>query len=71
MNRLEFKKYIESFGFKHHYNYIYSYKSYRIGLYNNFYDFFNGSEWIYSRYLNDLTPLNKITRSYKLKKILG
>ena len=70
MNQEEFIKFILSIGFKHHYNDIYSYKSYRIDLDYECYDFYNGSEWDRNIYLNDLTPLKKIIRSYKLKNIL-
>ena len=70
MNRKEFIKYIESIGFKT-FGFYYYYKQYRIDLYKYKYEFYNGSEWIYYIKLDDLTPLKKIERSYKLKKILG
>ena len=69
---IEFRKIIESIGFKFNDNYnYYEYKKFRIYLYNNYYNFYNGSEWIRNIDYNDLTPLKQITRSYKLKKILG
>ena len=65
MTREEFKKYIESIGFK----------KYVIDLYNNYYNFHNGSKWYYDIYYNDLRPLEnefkQELRSIKLKKILG
>ena len=73
MKYTEFKKLIESIGFKlNEHNLFYNYKEFKIDLYDiYYYDFYNGSEWIFSIKLNDLTPLDKIIRSYKLKKILG
>ena len=82
MSREEFKMFIETIGFEYAvsfnnierhdiYNDRYNYKEYRIELYNNYYEFYNGSEWVYDIDLNDLTPLKQIERSYKLKKILG
>ena len=71
MNKEEFKNYIESIGFK--YDIIgdyYCYKEFIIYLYNYYYHCYNGSEWV-SYDLNDLTPLKIVSRSYKLKKILG
>ena len=70
---IEFVKYIESIGFKlsnYTHAIIYGYKQYTIQIFPDKYYFNNGSEWIYSRDLNDLTPLKQIIRSYKLKKIL-
>ena len=75
MTREEFKKYIESIGFKKYvidlYDDCYEYKSYKIYLYNNFYS----SEWSNRTNYNDLTPLEnefkQELRSIKLKKILG
>ena len=46
------------------------YKEYRICLYNKYYNFYNGSEWIFIVKLNQLRHLKQIERSYKLKKIL-
>ena len=78
MNSKEFIKYIESIGFIQESNqecnvdfYRYNYKEYRIFLNSDNYDFYNGSKWIYTIVLNDLSPLIKFDRSYKLKKILG
>ena len=85
MNVEEFKKFIESIGFKYngHY-YVYKeyhgvdhldYQIYRIDLYEYFYYFYNGSEWFDNIYLNDLRPiqehLKKELRSIKLKGLLG
>ena len=69
MNVEEFKKFIESIGFKYT-GHFYRYKSYIIGLYPEHYNFENGSEWINRIHYNDLTLLRKLDRSYKLKKIL-
>ena len=79
MSKEEFKKYIESIGFK----YIaqvyttdthYRYKNYQIDLYNNNYNFYNRSGWALNISLNNLKPLQKEfkneLRSIKLKKIL-
>ena len=68
MNYIEFKKYIESMGFEFDYG-IYSYKDYTICVYTDYYNYYNGSGWAYYEF-NDLTPLKKFNRSYKLKKIL-
>ena len=81
MSREEFIKYIETIGFEYavsfnnierhdFYNDGYNYKKYRIELYNNYYDFYNGSGWCYYGF-NNISPLKQIERSYKLKKILG
>ena len=70
MSLEEFKMFIESIGFESKGLY-YHYKEYVIYLYNNYYHFFNGSEWTWDISFNDLTPLKQIERSYKLKKILG
>ena len=75
MNREEFKNYIESLGFKVGHSDIYTYikyntKMYKICLYYNGYGLYNGSRWDYCGF-NDLTPLNRIDRSYKLKQLLG
>ena len=67
MNKEEFKKLIESIGFEPN-GY---YKEYRIDLYNDHYSFYNGYGWNGRYELNDLTPLKIVSRSYKLKKILG
>ena len=70
MNYIEFINNIESIGFKYNEHDYYGYKEYIIYLYKDVYSFYNGSEWIRNIYLNDLTPLKKITRSIKLKQIL-
>ena len=69
MKREEFIKYIESIGFKYNGS-SYRYKEYYIYLFIEYYHFYNGSESIYDIPLNDLTPLLKLIRSIKLKKIL-
>ena len=66
----EFKRFILSIGFEYMYDVRYEYKEFKIDLYEDYYHFYNGSEW-YSYELNDLTPLKIVSRSYKLKKILG
>ena len=81
MTNNDFRKYIESIGFKYYKedsnSFRYDYKShlgddkYRIDMYIEYYNFYNGSEWIFNNLLNDLTPLKKVERSFKLKKILG
>ena len=71
MSTEEFKQFIESIGFKFNsHNIFYEYKEYRICLYNKYYNFYNGSEWIFIVKLNQLRHLKQIERSYKLKKIL-
>ena len=67
----EFKLLIESIGFK--YNKIYdnyAYEEFRIYLWKDVYTFHNGSNWFNNIPLNDLTPILKLIRSYKLKQIL-
>ena len=72
VDHLDFQKYIRSIGFIYDFIYDrYYYKEYRIFLNSDNYDFYNGSKWIYTIVLNDLSPLIKFDRSYKLKKILG
>ena len=71
-SREEFIKFIETIGFK--YDIIgdyYCYKEFIIYFYNNYYHFYNGYGWNGRYELNDLTPLKIVSRSYKLKKILG
>ena len=70
MSREEFINYIESIGFKYNGHDYYGYKECEIYLYDNHYDFYNGIEWFDDIDLNDLTPLNKITRRIKLKQLL-
>ena len=73
MNNKEFKKYIESIGFKY-FGCYYDYKEYRIDLYEYCYYFYNGSDWDMKN-IDDLTPFNKYfkqeLRSIKLKELLG
>ena len=70
MSRDEFKLYIESIGFLYNtYRGGFKYKRYLVYPYPTDYNFYNGSKWISYNYY-DLTPLKKIERSYKLKKIL-
>ena len=66
----DFIIYIESVGFKDSGSNCYEYKNYKINFYIQFYNFYNGSEWIRNIDYNDLTPLKKITRSIKLKELL-
>ena len=75
MNIEEFEKYINSIGFKTH-DWYYVYEKYRIDLLKNscYYDYYNGSEWVFSIPLNDLTPIEEEfkqkLRSIKLKGLL-
>ena len=73
MNQEEFKKLIESIGFKYNYSH-YRYKEFGIDLYNNYYSFYDGSGWIFDIIYNDLTPINNYLkmelRSIKLKALL-
>ena len=74
MNKEEFKQFIESIGFKHE-GLFYDYKSYRIDLIPNCYNFWNGSGWLFHiKFTDDLTQFNKYfkkeLRSIKLKQIL-
>jgi hypothetical protein len=72
MSREEFRILIESIGFK--YNGLYEYKEFRISYSNKYYNFHNGSKWIYSILLNDLELIEKKfkkeLRSVKLKELL-
>ena len=73
MNRTEFINFIISIGFKwddhiHNLDY-YKYEKHIILLNLNCYTYYNGSEYL-NYHLDDLTILMKITRDYKLKKIL-
>ena len=75
MNYIEFKKFIESIGFKYNsHNIFYEYKIFKIDLFFiDHYEFWSGSKWINYNY-NDLTPFKvfkKELRSIKLKNILG
>ena len=75
MNEKEFRKLIDSIGFNDNTvsNYC-KYKKYRIDLYNTYYHFYNGSEWIDNIRYNDLTTIKehfkKEFRSIKLKTLL-
>ena len=69
MNRYEFKKYIETLGFKFYDYGLYEYEELIVNSWNHGYNLYNGYEWIYYAY-DDLTPLLKLSRSIKLKKIL-
>ena len=65
----EFKRFILSIGFEYMYDVRYEYKEFKIDLYEDYYHFYNGSEW-YSYELNDLTlfkVFNQELRSFKLK----
>ena len=64
------------FDFRYEYKeyFRYLYKEFKIDLYDDHYEFYNGSNW--NKYaLNDLTPLKKEfereIRSFKLKQILN
>ena len=77
MIRKEFEKYIKTIGFKSinsNGDYSYKYKGCEIDLYDDHYDFFNGSEWTLRIPFNDLTQLEKEfkreLRSIKLKQLL-
>ena len=74
MSKEEFKKYIESIGFKYD-SYSYLYKNYQIDLYNNYYNFYNGLNWWWYKDYDDLTDLETIfkkeLRSIKLKQLLS
>lgn len=75
LSKVEFIEMIESFGFyrRPSANYdIFDYcgYGYRVMVYENSYDFHDGSKWNDNKDMNDLTPLKKITRSFKLKELL-
>ena len=76
MNQEEFKKYIESIGFVKNVR-IYYYKEFKIQIYlfDDEYDFYNGSYWIDDIPYNDLELIEKNfkkeLRSFKLKQLLG
>ena len=74
MNYEQFKKYIESIGFKHN-DRLFKYKEYRIDLYRYSYGFYNGYVWINKYEFTDLTlfekEFKKELRFIKLKNILG
>ena len=71
MSKEEFKQFIESIGFESNYGNRFEYKKFILYLNSNYYIFYNGSEWSYDINLNDLTLFNTITRSIKLKQLLG
>ena len=66
----EFKKYIESIGFINKNFCVYECGKFRINLYIKSYKLYFGGEVIICSY-DDLTPLLKKLRSYKLKNILN
>ena len=80
MSKEEFEKYIESIGFicsdgicdyeKHHGVDLLDCKMYTIICHSFNYILYNGVKGKRYSY-NDLTPLRKFDRGYKLKKILG
>ena len=71
MNRNEFIKLIKSIGFKPYDNYVsYTYKEFALSLWNYYYDFWNGSNWVDYIPYNDLTLVLKLSRSIKLKELL-
>ena len=75
MNNEEFKKFIESIGFKYNYDsYLYDYKEFKIDLWYKKYDFYDGYKWIEYIPYNDLRPIEmyfkRELRSIKIKKIL-
>ena len=79
MTKDEFKSYIESLGFKNtKYNKYENlelnkyFRKYEVEIFKDYYNFINFKlkmGFMYS--FNDLTPLKKISRSIKLKKILN
>ena len=75
MSEEKFKLLIESIGFKYNVHRYYEYKNYQIDLFEDIYDFFDGSEWTWGIPLNDITLLEnefkQALRSIKLKNILG
>ena len=68
MKQFEFRRYLESIGFKY-ILYVYRYGNYEVKVNLNKYYFFNGSTWFEYKY-NDITRLKNIERSIKLKKLL-
>ena len=69
MSKDEFKKYIITIGFEQVYIF-YFYNKYRISLYDNEYELFKEEKMIGRFDYNDLKPLHKISRRYKLKYLL-
>ena len=76
MDRVEFRKLIESIGFilLDGYNHIYKYKEYRINVFKRHYSLKNDSKMLYYNRLNDLEPIDnhfkKELRYIKLKALL-
>ena len=73
MTRDEFKKYIKSIGFEQSKDYTlsYIYKEYDIFMWTYAYDLSIDGKQIQTYPFNNLEPLRRFDRSYKLKKILG
>ena len=79
MSKGEFKKYIESIGFKFDdisyyrpfdiYKHILDHK-FSIRIFVSHYDLYD-HDWIGMYEFNNLSPIKRISRSIKLKKILG
>ena len=70
MNNNEFKIFVKSIGFEEQLPFMYGYKKYKIYFYDDCYTLWNGTTWFENISYNDLTPLLRMIRSYKLKKIL-
>ena len=73
INKEEFVKLIKSIGFRFFINLdygYYDYKSYRIYLESNYYNFYNGSGWTFHIKFDDLSVFKKELRSIKLKQLL-
>ena len=73
MNIYEFSNFIKSIGFKPS-GFFYRYKGFIIDLYNNYYNFHNGSKWYCNIDYNVLRPIDMYfkheLRSIKLKQLL-
>lgn len=73
-NKINIEKFIEIIeiiGFKYNSNMkVFIFGKYRIFFFNNSYNLWNGYENV-GYLLSDLSPLKKISRSYKLKKLIG
>ena len=73
MNRKEFIILINSIGFKIHYGEL-VYKEFKIEIRSDYFNFYNGSEWVENISYTDLKPFEeyfkKELRSYKLKALL-
>ena len=75
MSEEEFLKYITSIGFKYHdYDLIYECGDYKVSIWGEYYNIYNGYEWIRRNNYNDLNPIEKYLkkelRSIKLKQLL-